>query len=99
MALRNFDLPAMMRGNVTLADDEGRPIIWKTLAVQALETELPDEKLSGKERYDRCVLADRIAKGGNVELTLEELSRLKEMMGRYFRTPIVGPAWRFLEGE
>lgn len=56
-----------------------------------------NEKLSGKEKYERWALAKKINYGGAVELTVEEIAKCKELIGKTYAALIVGPVFEILE--
>lgn len=56
-----------------------------------------EEALPGEDKYARWELAGRISKGGEVELTVEEVAQVKMLIGKGFTTLVVGAAYHLLE--
>ena len=77
----------------------GQPATFKFIATEALLAVLDDEKgLSGKEKYDRFNLTHKINKAeGAVDLSAEEIAKIKELIGKCFRTLVVGAAYDVIE--
>lgn len=72
----------------------------KHVCVEALMAVFPDEKdLSGAKKLQRFRLAKKISVGGEVELEVEDVSLIKELVGKAFGPNIVGPAYEMLEGK
>jgi hypothetical protein len=67
------------------------------VATEALMAFDPQSKESGENKAKFWALAMRVAKGGEVELTVEEVSMLKQKIGENFAPVVVGPAWELLE--
>lgn len=58
------------------------------------------EKDSGEQKFDDWELARNIkASDGEMEVTAEEASRLKQLIGQYYGPEVVGPAWGLLDGN
>jgi hypothetical protein len=89
--LKDFD------GN-TLKEN-GNELSLKTVSVNALMFPYPDESnLSGDEKMNRYLLAQRLHAGGEIELRVEEVAKLKALIGKAYGPVIVGPSFQILEG-
>lgn len=75
-------------------------------AVQALMALYDDERnLPGDEKLKRYTLALKIQKDTGpetalckeVDYSLEELAKVKSLIGRHFSASVVGPCWLMLE--
>ena len=86
-------------GNGIPKDEKGEPTLLKDVCVAALVSELPSdrEKADGAEKFKRYILAGKINKGGVVELTADEVTMLKDRIGKGYGALVVGPAWTLLE--
>jgi hypothetical protein len=52
------------------------------------------------ERYNRFLLAEKIKKAnGDVDLTINELSTIKKIIGEHPNPLIVGRVWNYMESE
>jgi hypothetical protein len=93
---RNFDAPILNLDGVPFAD-------VKTLKDAALLTFQQgvegDDKLSGQQRVDLFLIAHKIAKGGIVDLTAEEVATLKVRIGKLPSIVLVGRAWPLLDAD
>lgn len=80
--------------------DGGKDVLLKTVCVNALFA--PDQnggKLSGEEHIKRYALAKRLHdSSGEVDVSSEEITLLKNCMSASFITPVVGAAFEILEG-
>lgn len=59
----------------------------KVVVTGALLHNYGDENVSGMEKFTRGQLAQKIHVGGDIDLTVEELSKIKELVGK-FGTPL-----------
>ena len=96
------DFDAMLKaldGNPIPFDDKGQPTTLKDVCVAPLVNELGNDRESstGDDKFKRWQLAGRIAKGGVVEISADEVKMLKERIGKGYGAVIVGPAWTLLE--
>jgi hypothetical protein len=93
---RDFDAPILNLDGVQFAD-------VKTLKDAALLTFQQgvdgDDKLTGQQRVDLFLIAHKIAKGGVVELTAEDLATLKARIGKLSSIVLVGRAWPLLDTD
>lgn len=69
----------------------------QTALVNALTAEYRDEKIEGSEKMKRWVLAERIHSNKEIDLTAEEASLLKNLVGKAFGPIVVGPVWNALD--
>ncbi len=82
----------------------GQPLGIMTLkgaTLQALMTILEDDRnISGEDKVKRSMLANRIySNPENIDLTVEEISDIKKLIGKVFGPIIVGQCWELLEGK
>lgn len=57
------------------------------IIVAALLHNYGDESVSGLEKFHRGQLAQKVNSGGDIDLTVEELTKIKDMVGK-FGTPL-----------
>lgn len=58
------------------------------------------DKPNGDEKYQRYKLANKLDRATDyVDLTAEEISRLKKLCGMIYTTTAVGAIWEALEGR
>ena len=75
---------------------EQTPISVKTICVNAILSN--DEKRPGEEQIKRYQLAKRINKGGDVEVTAEEIALIKKAVAANFPPIVTGFVDEKLEG-
>lgn len=88
-------------------DEKGVPITTSLGKVveQALLATYNDERdpQTGKElitpqdKFERWKLATKVAQGGNVALSSEELTLVKKLIGKGYPPLVVGQAWTLLD--
>lgn len=103
---RNFDLVFKKFNGNDIQDgdalNEGitAALTLKATAVNSLMfSHEADKTTSGEEKLKRYLLATRINAGGMVEVSSEEISLLKMLIGRTYPTLVVGQALLFLEQD
>lgn len=81
--------------------EQGQPDrAWtlRDVAVTVLMNELEKERSDGIQKLERYMLAQRIyGAESTIDLTAEQITLLKERIGRGFPAAIVGPAYAALE--
>lgn len=90
------------------AEGEQKPLELGELAVNALISDASTEEPkpgrapmppSPKEKFERYLIAQRIHKVTDlVELTSEEVTLIKNLIGKCHGVVIMGHAWKLLEG-
>lgn len=98
---RDFSQTLKVLGTDTpLKDGKDEDFTLAKCAIEALMAVFPDEReLSGDDKVKRYKLASLIHKGGLVEITAEELSLLKRLIGKFYSPLIVGQAYAMLEAD
>jgi hypothetical protein len=67
-------------------------------AMSALEMTLDsDRAMTGAEKFKNDELAHKIYKNKAASLTVEEISLIKDRIGKGYSAAVVGPAWRLLD--
>lgn len=70
------------------------------VSIAALLGSYADEQgLSGEEKFRRYQLAERIHAGGMQEVSAEEVSLLKKLIGKNWPPAVLGPAYEALEQD
>lgn len=95
-------------GKVLLNEDDKelkgkneKPFTLKDACFQSLMATFPDEQaLAGEEKFKRYELYQKIkAAPDPVEISAEEVSLLKKLVGKAYGPLIVGQCWNMLEGK
>lgn len=82
-----------------LVDGEQRPMTLRAVSVNALMGQYQDEPhLTGDEKFRRFQLAVRITEGDQ-DVSAEEVTLLKRLIGKAYTPMIVGPAYLALERD
>lgn len=77
--------------------DGDKDVTLSLVASTALLQADPDDKSSGPEKARCFDVAQRVYKGGVCEVSAEEITLIKDKIGRAYSPIVVGPAYRFLE--
>lgn len=91
-----------LSGQVLKDVDENKQAVDATLRLAIVNSLLAPSKAkeeSGIEKVKKYELAKRVYVGGEVELSAEEITLIKEGIGRLFQPIIVGQAFDMLEGR
>ena len=75
----------------------GKPQTFAVVACGALLSLPENSNPSGDEKITRYALAMKIHNSNPVELNLDELTLLKDTIGKMYLPLIVGQAWEILE--
>ena len=78
-----------------------RAVTLKRVAISALDAIYENERnLEGEEKHKRGILADRIYLAKEpIDLTAEEISLIKKLIGKGFSPLIVSQSYKILEGK
>lgn len=79
--------------------DAGKPVTLKDVCVNALLAQQDGEVVDAKEKFARYELALKVNKGGDVEVTAEEITKIKDLTGKIYPTLVVGQVFYLLEGK
>jgi len=98
----DFDAPILdFKGNPMKAEAGSEdPATLEVVAISALMAQIDERAPSGKEKFERFQLAVKCK--GKVNLKAEEVSMLKDQIGKFGSPLVVGRAWQLLdsaEGE
>lgn len=80
---------------------EQRSVTLRRVACSALNANYEDERnLDGEEKSLRGALAERIAlSNGSLDLSIEEIAKIKKLIGKGFSPLIVNQSYKVLEGK
>lgn len=79
--------------------EEGKNLTLGDVCCNALLFSYPEEKnVSGKVKYERWKLAAKLVDGGTVDVTLEDMTLIKDLVGKFYGPLLVGPIYNILEG-
>ena len=81
--------------------NENKELTLRDVCASGLLADLEEEKnLSGDEKLNRYILADRIYKSTEpIELKAEEIAKIKTLVGKSHITLVVGQVYQLLEGQ
>ena len=83
-----------------LKDEDMKPVILRTSAINAMMVQMDsDSNMTGEQKLTNWVLAQRLQKEDKPDLTPEEISSIKERIGKAFGPAVVGPAFTILNGS
>lgn len=79
-------------------ENDKKPFTLKAASINALLIVNPNEQQTGEEKVKAFSLAMRINDAkGPVELTVEEVAKLKDIIGKSYGPIVVGRAYTLLE--
>ncbi len=95
------------KGDGLAIGENGQPIVIQkepiqlaTVCINALMSNKQGENVDGVEKVSRYILAMKIRQSnGPIDVTAEEVSKIKILLGEFMGTLIVGSAWEILEGK
>jgi hypothetical protein len=98
----DFTQPLLaLDGKTALSDGSGKDAHAITLGdvcVNALETPTQqDQQMTGEQKFKLDELARRIYGQKDISLTVEDISTIKERVGKAYGPLIVGQVWRLLD--
>lgn len=98
---RNFDQPILDINDEPIKSEKGEIATLAIVSINALLATYGDEPgLSGKDKVERMHIALKINRSPReVDLTTEQLAKIKELIGKGFPPLIVGRAYELLEQE
>lgn len=81
-------------------DEKGQTMTLGRVTASAVLSIFPDERdLDVTEKMKRNELAEKVWKGGEVDLSIEELASAKKLINKAFATRIVAQSAKMLEGQ
>lgn len=88
-----------INGNVYTNENQVAATLKSILIGALLAVYRGEENLSGEEKFARWNLAVRINDADEaVDMTVEEVAKVKTLIGKAYNTVIVGQVWQQLEG-
>lgn len=92
--LRDFD-------GQTINDPKGQPARVRGVCIDALLAAFQDEpSLAGEEKLKRFQLALKVKESNSVaDLTAEEITLIKKLVGKAYAPIVVGQVWTILESR
>ena len=96
----NLDMEILdIKGNPIVIQGEEGFLTLKDVCINAILLEEQDEKIEGKEKVRRYQLALKINEGGTLNFSVEDLTLLKEKVGKMYTILVAGQALPLLDGE
>ena len=86
----------------SIADGKETPLILKEIVVTALLADVNiqgERPETGQEKLKKFKLAQKIEQGGEIDLIAEDISFIKEKVGKTYTTLIVGRVYELLENS
>lgn len=93
--IKNFDTILTNLENVSLKNED-QEITLKTVCINVLSADFPEERIEAEEKFKRWLLAKKIYSGGEIDVTPEEIALIKKLLGKAYPPLLVGPAWEYL---
>lgn len=90
----NFDTQLVnLKGEALKENDT--PVTLKDICANALLAN--DEKMEGRIKLENWNLAQLVYKGGEIELTAEQVVKMKDMVAKHFPTLVAGQVLNILD--
>jgi hypothetical protein len=80
-------------------EGEPRVLTLKAVCVNGLLATETDKNVSGQEKLRRFNLAQRVNAGGEQNLSAEDVTLIKDRVGAFYVTLVVGRAFALLDGS
>lgn len=94
--LINFDqIMKNMDGTDMLENDKSIPM--KTFISNALLSVHLEPNISGMDKFKRGELAKKVYDGGNLEISSEDITMIKDAVGKYYPPLVVLPVFSYIE--
>ena len=91
----NFNQPIK-----SLQGEAIKDLTLKVVSTEALLAPFDDERsLGGEEKAKRYLLATRVYANDELDLTVEEVAKIKQLIGKGYGVLVVGQAWDMLERQ
>ena len=93
------DLDGVPMSDARTAAGDGRLLTLKTVCVNGLLATETDKNIPGQQKLARFRLAEQINAGGEQNLSAEDVALIKERVGAFYVTLVVGRAFGLLDGS
>ena len=90
----NFDRNTQNRDGSDIMESD-KPVTFSTIILNALDA--ADTEASGVEKMERHAIATKVFNGGDIELSTEEISKIKSCVGKHPYPLIVGQIFSYIE--
>jgi len=77
--------------------EEDKDMTLGFICANALLANIPNENPSGLDKFKRWELAKKVIGNETVEVTAEDISMMKELVGKAFGVIVVGQTYQMLE--
>ncbi len=84
---------------IVVSETDATPVTLRFVCVHALLNPAADEALDGVEKFKRAELAKRMYDNAEPELSVEEVAKIKMLVGKIQGPGIVYPTFQLLEGK
>lgn len=98
--LKDFDGEVLITEKLVGKETKKTPLTIAEVVINSLTANFGDEKdLTGDEKVKRFILAQKIhrKKDGTAEITIDEASMVKKLVGKAYGVLIVGQVFEILE--
>ena len=95
--IKNFDTEVKDIYSETMFYKAGIPLKMSHVILESLLGTNQNDQPEAVEKFNRYQLAVKIQKGGDVDLSVDECAKIKEMVGKYSTTYFVGKVFEAIE--
>lgn len=83
-----------------LKKEDDQDVSIKDVILNSLLANFPDEQgLAGEEKVKRYSLALKVHQNTDPDLSIDDLSLIKKLVGKMYSALVVGQMWEILEGK
>lgn len=93
----NTDVKILQITGEPVKDDKGNSATVKSVILDALSTPIQNEM--GDVKFRKYGISKKIFDNEPVDLSAEEISLIKELIGKFYAPQVVGFIWNYLEGK
>jgi hypothetical protein len=96
----DFTQPLSGLDDEPIKDETSKDVLLSTPCINSLLATSQNEQTEPVEKLARWVLAQKITKAtAPIDLTIEEVAKIKDLTGKYMPILIMGSVWQILEGN
>ena len=84
---------------IPTSDKDATPLTLGDVAITALMSVHQGEQPDGKKSFWRYQIASKVSDSKDCKLEAEEVTEIKERIGKHYTPVVVGPAYELIEGK
>lgn len=93
----DFNIELKDMNDKPIMEAKDKPLTLDKVCVNAILSEIPDEKTTGEQKLQRFKLAKKIYGAGEIDIASEEIVLIKDKVGKLYLPLVVGQVFLILE--